>query len=123
MRATTSTIYGWLVGCLCVIGMGIATPALAQGRTAFDLPEQPLADTIRAIGQRTGTNVLFDPALTAGKRAPAIKGQFTPEEALAKAVADTASVSERSPRRGNPRARVGCFPEYAAGWPREGPHA
>ena len=32
----------------------------AQATYQFDLPEQPLADSLRAIAAKVGTNILFD---------------------------------------------------------------
>jgi len=48
----------------------------------FDLPAQPLADSLRAIGSQTHTNLLFDPPLVAGRKAPALKGDLTTGQAL-----------------------------------------
>ena len=85
---TALLVHRWFLACLVVLGFA-ALPVLAQVKVSLDLPEQPLADTIRAIAQKTGTNVLFDPALTNGKRAIPVKGQFTAEEALLRVLANT----------------------------------
>src|SRR5262249_55262441 len=47
------------------------------------------------IGKRTGTNVLFDPALTNGKTAPALKGEMTAPQALEKALAGSELVIDK----------------------------
>jgi iron complex outermembrane recepter protein len=86
---TILTIHRTILTWLAFLGLAFAIPALAQVKVAFDLPEQPLAESIRAIGQKAGMNILFDPALTNGKRAQPVKGQLTAEEALAKALANT----------------------------------
>jgi outer membrane receptor protein involved in Fe transport len=48
----------------------------------FDLPSQSLADSLRAIGSETKTDVLFNPKLVAGLRAPALKADLTAQEAI-----------------------------------------
>ncbi len=56
--------------------------AEAQARARFDLPPQPLADSLRAVGSQTNVNVLFDPPLVAGHQAPALKGEYTSSQAF-----------------------------------------
>ena len=63
--------------------------ALAQAPTNFDLPAQSLADSLRAVASQTNTNILFDPPLVAGRRAPALKDNLTIEQALARLLAGT----------------------------------
>jgi outer membrane receptor protein involved in Fe transport len=63
--------------------------AQAQVTTHFDLPAQPLADSLRYVGSQTHLNVLFDPLLVAGRRAPALKGELTLDEVLTTLLADT----------------------------------
>ena len=60
--------------------------AYAQAAYDFDLPAQPLADTLRAIGSRAGVNVAFDPAVVRGRQAPALRGSYSPRDALARAL-------------------------------------
>jgi hypothetical protein len=54
----------------------------AQEITQFDLPAQPLGDSLRVIGIQTSTNVLFDPTIVQGQTAPAFKRRATLQEAL-----------------------------------------
>jgi iron complex outermembrane receptor protein len=61
--------------------MCLGATATAQARS-FDLPSQPLAVSLRAIGSQTDTNVLFDPPLVAGRNAPALKGELSTDQAL-----------------------------------------
>lgn len=66
----------------------LATPlAHAQTPSTFNLPSQPLADSLRAVASATHTNVSFDEDLVAGVKAPALKGTMTAEEAVAKLIA------------------------------------
>ena len=48
----------------------------------FDLPAQPLADSLRAVAARTNSNILFDRDLVAGLEAKPLKGEATTEQAL-----------------------------------------
>jgi iron complex outermembrane recepter protein len=57
--------------------------AQAQALAQFDLPPQSLADSLRAIGSQTSTNVLFDPPLVEGLDARALKGAFSLDQVLA----------------------------------------
>jgi len=63
--------------------------AQAQAMTHFDLPAQSLSDSLRAIGSLTNTNILFNPPLVAGLRAPAVKADLTTEKALAQLLQGT----------------------------------
>jgi iron complex outermembrane recepter protein len=64
---------------------------LAYGQTTyqFDLAAQPLADSLRAVGHLTHINVLFDPPLVDGLRAPALKADLTAEQAFARLLRGT----------------------------------
>jgi iron complex outermembrane receptor protein len=66
---------------------------LAQAQTAtyrFDLPGQPLADALRAIGQQTHKNVVFDPAVVEGISVPSLRAQLSVTEAMSKLLSGTA---------------------------------
>lgn len=65
------------LGCACQMAYAQVT-ATAH----FDLPSQSLADSLRAIGSETKTDVLFNPKLVAGMRAPALKADLTAQEAI-----------------------------------------
>ncbi|MBB3103067.1 TonB-dependent siderophore receptor [Azomonas macrocytogenes] len=74
---------------------GLAFSAHAQegeqtARTAaqkFTIPAGPLGETLGRIARESGRNLSVDPALLQGRRAPAIRGQFSPEEAVRQALA------------------------------------
>lgn len=61
---------------------GWVSPAFAAEVTSFDLPTQPLADALRTVGDLTNHNILFDPKLVRGLRAPALKATLTLEDVL-----------------------------------------
>lgn len=54
---------------------------------SFKLPAQPLAQTIQSIASQANVQVLFAANLVAGKQAPAITGELTPQQALQQALA------------------------------------
>jgi iron complex outermembrane receptor protein len=56
----------------------------AQGREKvnMDLPAAPLGEAINALAQQSSVQIIFASDLGAGRNAPAVKGRFTPEEAL-----------------------------------------
>src|ERR1700733_6274159 len=69
---------------LFILGGGViaAPTAFAQTSYSFNLPEQALADSLRAIGQQTEMNILFEPEAVKNARSPALRGQFTVDEAI-----------------------------------------
>ncbi|WP_447726039.1 TonB-dependent receptor domain-containing protein [Sphingomonas koreensis] len=63
-----------------------SSPAVRAGqaeRASYDLPAQPLAQSLRAVALRSGRNILAPAALVRGHEAPALKGDYSIEEALA----------------------------------------
>ena len=71
-----------------------ALVAQAQAMIHFDLPAQPLADSLRAVGSQTSTNILFDAPLVAGRKAPALKADLTTDQALSRLLAGTGITHE-----------------------------
>ena len=67
----------------------LASAADAQAVTEWDLPGQPLANTLRDIAARTESNIIFDKKLVKGQTAPALKTRATTEEALSKVLEGT----------------------------------
>jgi iron complex outermembrane receptor protein len=66
-------------------------PLIAQAaqKTLLDLPAQPLANALNAVGIETNSEVLFAKSLVAGRMARALKGNYAPGEALAKLLGGT----------------------------------
>jgi iron complex outermembrane receptor protein len=62
--------------------------------TRFDIPAQPLADSLRAVGGQTSVNVLFDPPLVAGRQAPALKLESSADGAFTTLLAGTGITHE-----------------------------
>jgi iron complex outermembrane receptor protein len=67
---------------LIVTGAVAAPAAFAETTYSFNLPEQALADSLRAIGQQTDMNILFEPDAVKNARSPALRGQYTVDEAI-----------------------------------------
>jgi iron complex outermembrane recepter protein len=75
---------------LLVLGGVIVAPTtFAETTYSFNLPEQALADSLRAIGQQTEMNILFEPDAVKNARSPALHGQFTADEAIRLVLAGT----------------------------------
>jgi len=104
-----------------------APMAQAQAKAVFDLPAQPLADSLRAVGSQTNVNLLFDPPLVAGKKAPALKAEVTADEALTRLLAgtgikheflnETTIVLAKAGAVGSKSSREGVSPSAASGEP------
>lgn len=60
----------------------IAMSAQGREKVSVDLPAAPLGEGINALAQQSSVQVIFASDLGAGRNAPAVKGRFTPEEAL-----------------------------------------
>ena len=67
----------------------LAPPAQAQATYRFDLPEQLLADSLRAIAARTSTNILFDSKDVKGVKAAALHATLTRNDAIKRSLAGT----------------------------------
>lgn len=63
----------------------LAPPAYAgtKDRRTYNLPAQPLGTSLRAVASASGRNILAASAAVDGVIAPALKGSFTPDEAVA----------------------------------------
>jgi iron complex outermembrane receptor protein len=68
---------------VAMVVVATVAPATARAQAIdFNLPVQPLAQSLKAISQKTGTNILFAPAAVAGQMATSLKGNFTAIEAV-----------------------------------------
>jgi iron complex outermembrane receptor protein len=54
----------------------------AQTTTVLDLPAQSLAESLKALGAKTHTNVMVAPSLVDGRQAPALKAALSMRDAL-----------------------------------------
>jgi outer membrane protein W len=79
----------WLCAAACCPGPVRAQPAAAtaparpaDARVEFDIPAQPMAAALNAWAVQANTQVFVDPGPVAHLTAPALKGSFTPRQAL-----------------------------------------
>lgn len=88
-RAYSVTL--WLASTSLVAFVACPSVAIAQqtAQLSVDLPEQRLADSLRALALLSGRTVLADDGGVAGRRAPALHGTFTLEQALDRLLAGT----------------------------------
>ena len=77
---------------------GSAAWAQAPARAQFDIPAQDLGAALRTFGVQAGREVLFDPALVNGKRAPAIQGDMSVSTAVNRLLAGQSLRSRESGR-------------------------
>lgn len=54
----------------------------ADPEFSFDIPSQPLESALATFGAKTGFQVLYETALTVGRRSREVKGVYTPDIAL-----------------------------------------
>ncbi|MBY8821906.1 TonB-dependent receptor domain-containing protein [Sphingomonas colocasiae] len=88
----------WLgVAMICAT---VADAAAAQTVAApqLDIPAQTLSATLTQIGRQTDAEVIFAPADVRGKRAPALRGSYTAQQALTIALQGTALGVRRTPQ-------------------------
>ncbi|CAN7301137.1 TonB-dependent siderophore receptor [Acidovorax sp. LjRoot194] len=89
----TAPRQGWrLTALACSALIAMATQAqpvptaapqgAAVAPVALDLPAAPLAQSLNALAQRTGVQVVFASSLSAGRTAPAVRGTYTARQAL-----------------------------------------
>ncbi|MDF0490363.1 STN domain-containing protein [Sphingomonas sp. H39-1-10] len=96
----------WAIGTTLFFAMAAALiappsqPAHAQaagaGRIAFDIPAQPLDAALARYFQLTGVQLLYDSAVTRGRRSSAVRGSYAPREALRLLLAGTGLVARYS---------------------------
>ena len=76
--------------CILVLATGAAR---AQGAN-FSLPAQSLSDSLKAVAQQSGQNILFTPEAVAGLSAPELRGQMSGKDAVAILLKGTNLVAE-----------------------------
>ncbi|MBO9499528.1 MAG: TonB-dependent receptor [Novosphingobium sp.] len=77
-------------------------PALAQPavRTTLDIKAQSLSAALMQLGRQTQVEIIFSPELVRGKRAPALTGSYTIEEAIERLISGQPLRVRRSPGGG-----------------------
>lgn len=72
-------------------GEGMTGASLSRERDAlhFDMPAQPLHKALQFYSEMTGRSILYDTRQVAGLHAPAMRGSYTPDEALRRLIAQS----------------------------------
>src|SRR5579863_3496719 len=58
------------------------SPVASAIKSHFDLPAEPLDKALRDLAVQANRNISYEPSIVAGLSAPAVKGDFTVEDAL-----------------------------------------
>ncbi len=80
------------------LSLAIAGSAMAADAkvVAFDMPAQPLGESLRDFYRASGEQIVFSESIVAGRRGPALKGDYTPDQALAMLLDGTNLTARRS---------------------------
>ncbi|MBJ7411233.1 MAG: TonB-dependent receptor [Phenylobacterium sp.] len=78
-----------LLASLSAATLAVAAPAQAAGERAINLPAGSLEASLAALASQTGEQLAFPHELVAGKRAPAVSGRLTVDQALTQLLANT----------------------------------
>jgi len=97
-RKSLSTTVGTLS--LAASAALLAQPAQAQAAVAktIDIPAQSLASSLNQIGRQTSSEIIFLSSAVQGRRAPAVHGNFTAEQAIRIALEGTALAARQTPQ-------------------------
>lgn len=96
MRVSRKAFCAALLGATAIpAGMAILPASAQEASIAFELAQQDLGATLRALARQGGREILFADADIRGRQAPAIRGRFTIEEAVRRAIAGTDLVVEQ----------------------------
>lgn len=101
---------------------GLASPVSAFGQTAarvhYDLPRQDLGDALRRVASLSGWEIMFTPQEVAQHQAPALSGDLTVQQAVARLLAGTSLTADYKDRVVIIRGRAAA-PESIAQAPAE----
>ncbi len=93
-----------LAGLLTVASVAWLAPQSAQAQTQapveLNIASQDLASAIRQVGRRTRAEIIFSPSIVGSRRAPALVGSFTTEQALARLLEGTGLAARRTAQGG-----------------------
>jgi hypothetical protein len=68
---------------------GHAQLATPDPEFSFDIPSLPLESALASFGAETGFQILYDTALTAGRRSHEVRGKYSPDTALRQLLSGT----------------------------------
>ena len=79
-----------LAGCASVaLAPAMAAAQSSQPFVSFDIPAQDLDSALTRFGQQSEREIIISSALTRNRRAPAVQGNLTPEDALGLLLAES----------------------------------
>ncbi|WP_150805444.1 TonB-dependent receptor [Pseudomonas fluorescens] len=80
---TATRSFRWLPLALALaVSAGLPLAYAEQAPGNIHIQAQPLGEALSQLGQQTSLQVFFNPELVAGKQAPAVDGNLSPEQAL-----------------------------------------
>lgn len=98
MRSRGRILGTFLVGTsvLSIAQLAVAAPAAAatvsEASRFYDIPAQPLGSALSSYAETTGIDLVFSPVAVSGKRSSGVKGNYTPEAALAQLLRGTSLI-------------------------------
>lgn len=89
-RPLAATLRVFILG---VLGLTLTAHAAEETKRAYNLPAGDAATAFRQFSETSGKEILFAAETVRAVRTAAVKGDFTPDEALARMLADTGLVA------------------------------
>lgn len=104
------------VGAIALLAAPAATAQPQPGEAVeVQLPPGPLNASLFALAQQTGVQIVFTSELVQGRRAPAVSGRLTADQALARLIAGSDLEAQKAgPKVLVLKARGGVFPVAAS---------
>ncbi len=98
-RSQRSRLRLRLMASLAAAALTAALPARAEDAKAISLPAGSLEAALTALAAQTGDELLYGPELVAGRKAQALSGRFTADQALARLLQDSDIVASHAGSR------------------------
>lgn len=96
-RSTVGDVCRWLFAVLLAV---TAAWAAEPGKKAFDLAADQAEKSLRQFSSQSGREVVFTPEVAAGVRTNAVRGDFSPAEAMDKLLEGTTVRAKQDPSSG-----------------------
>ncbi|HYG25915.1 MAG TPA: TonB-dependent receptor [Caulobacteraceae bacterium] len=99
MSSRSSYFRHALLSVSAIVGVAaLTTPAAAAAQAVnFDMPAQPLTQALKTYGAAADQQLIYSERLVRGRQAPALKGEFAPDQALTLLLAGSGLTAERTP--------------------------
>lgn len=91
---TLFAVWGWFsMQSACAEALNTQVPKQQEETFSvpinIDIPQQPLANSLHALGKATGMSISFPNDIVSGKTAPEVRGRMTRQEALRRILGDS----------------------------------